>query len=114
MPQNVRAAGLGIVLRSGCQKTTSEVLAALKDADREYRALRSTSPAISADDALYAAIVKKMPSLSDAAKTDVVSWLGARHAASQANAVIAAISSSDEELAPAAIRAAERSAGRRH
>jgi len=31
-----------------------------------------------------------------------VSWLGARHAASQANAVIAAISSADDEPAPAA------------
>ena len=52
-----------------------------------------------------------MPSLSDAAKTDVVSWLGARHAASQADAVIAAISSPDEELALAAIRAAGKIGG---
>ena len=111
MPQNVRAAGLGIVLRSDVRKQTSEVLAALKDADREYRCAALDFAGDFADDALYAAIVKKMPSLSDAAKTDVVSWLGTRHAASQADAVIAAISSPDEELALAAIRAAGKIGG---
>jgi len=111
MPQNVRAAGLGIVLGTDAKKQTPELLAALKDADREYRCAALDFAGDFADDALYAAVVKKMPSLSDAAKTDVVSWLGARHAASQANAVIAAISSADEELALAAIRAAGRIGG---
>ena len=37
MPQNVRAAGLGIVLGTDAKKQTPELLAALKDADREYR-----------------------------------------------------------------------------
>ena len=111
MPQNVRAAGLGIVLGTDAKKQTPELLAALKDADREYRCAALDFAGDFADDALYAAIVKKMPSLSDAAKTDVVSWLGTRHAASQANAVIAAISSPDEELALAAIRAAGKIGG---
>ena len=83
MPQNVRAAGLGIVLGTDAKKQTPELLAALKDADREYRCAALDFAGDFADDALYAAVVKKMPSLSDAAKTDVVSWLGARHAASQ-------------------------------
>ena len=87
MPQNVRAAGLGIVLGTDAKKQTPELLAALKDADREYRCAALDFAGDFADDALYAAVVKKMPSLSDAAKTDVVSWLGARHAASQANAL---------------------------
>ena len=111
MPQNVRAAGLGIVLGTDAKKQTPELLAALKDADREYRCAALDFAGDFADDALYAAVVKKMPSLSDAAKTDVVSWLGARHAASQANAVIAAISSADEELALAAVRAAGKIGG---
>ena len=111
MPQNVRAAGLGIILGTDAKKQTPELLAALKDADREYRCAALDFAGDFADDALYAAVVKKMPSLSDAAKTDVVSWLGARHAASQANAVIAAISSADEELALAAIRAAGKIGG---
>ena len=111
MPQNIRAAGLGIVLGTDAKKQTPELLAALKDADREYRCAALDFAGDFADDALYAAVVKKMPSLSDAAKTDIVSWLGARHAASQANAVIAAISSADEELALAAIRAAGKIGG---
>lgn len=111
MPQNVRAAGLGIVLGTDAKKQTPELLAALKDADREYRCAALDFAGDFADDALYAAVVKKMPSLSDAAKTDVVSWLGARHAASQAGTVIAAIASSDPELALAAIRAAGRIGG---
>lgn len=89
MPQNVRAAGLGIVLGTDAKKQTPELLAALKDADRAYRCAALDYANAFADEALYAALVKKLPSLSDAAQTDVVSWLGARHAASQANAVIA-------------------------
>ena len=111
MPQNVRAAGLGIVLGTDAKKQTPELLAALKDADREYRCAALDFAGDFADDALYAAVVKKMPSLSDAAKTDVVSWLGARHAASQSAAVVAAMSSPDDELALAAVRAAGKIGG---
>ena len=67
MPQNVRAAGLGIVLGTDAKKQTPELLAALKDADREYRCAALDFAGDFADDALYAAVVKKMPSLSDAA-----------------------------------------------
>ena len=111
MPQNVRAAGLGIVLGTDAKKQTPELLAALKDADREYRCAALDFAGDFADDALYAAVVKKMPSLSDAAQTDVVSWLGARHAASQSAAVVAAMSSPDDELALAAVRAAGKIGG---
>ena len=83
MPQNVRAAGLGIVLGTDAKKQTPELLAALKDADREYRCAALDFAGDFADDALYAAVVKKMPSLSDAAKTDVVSWLPPRRIAGQ-------------------------------
>ena len=64
MPQNVRAAGLGIVLGTDAKKQTPELLAALKDADREYRCAALDFAGDFADDALYAAVVKKMPSLS--------------------------------------------------
>ena len=112
MPQNVRIAGLGIVLRSDAKKQTSEVLAALKDADRAYRCAALDFATEFADDALYAAIARKLPSLKDnAAKTDVISWFGSRHAASQAGTVIAAIASPDAELSLAAIRAAGRIGG---
>ena len=111
LPQNVRAAGLEIVLAADAKKRTQTVLAALKDADRAYRCAALDYANDFADEALYAALVKKLPSLSDAAKTDVVSWLGARHAASQSAAVVAAMSSPDDELALAAVRAAGKIGG---
>ena len=112
MPQNIRIAGLEIALRADAKKRTQEVLAALKDPDRTYRCAALDCAAEFADDDLYAAIARKLPSLKDdAAKTDVISWLGARHAVSQAGTVIAAIASSDPELARAAIRAAGRIGG---
>ena len=111
LPQNVRAAGLEIVLAADAKKRTQTVLAALKDADRAYRCAALDYANDFADEALYAALVKKLPSLSDAAQTDVVSWLGARHAASQSAAVVAAMSSPDDELALAAVRAAGKIGG---
>ena len=112
MPQNIRIAGLEIALRADAKKRTQEVLAALKDTDRTYRCAALDCAAEFADDDLYAAIARKLPSLKDdAAKTDVISWFGSRHAASQAGTVIAAIASSDPELALAAIRAAGRIGG---
>ena len=111
LPQNVRAAGLEIVLAADAKKRTQTVLAALKDADRAYRCAALDYANAFADEALYAALVKKLPSLSDAAKTDVVSWLGARHAASQSAAVVAVMSSPDDELALAAVRAAGKIGG---
>ena len=112
MPQNIRIAGLKIALRADAKKRTQEVLAALKDTDRTYRCAALDCAAEFADDDLYAAIARKLPSLKDdAAKTDVISWFGSRHAASQAGTVIAAIASPDPELARAAIRAAGRIGG---
>ena len=112
MPQNIRIAGLEIALRADAKKRTQEVLAALKDPDRTYRCAALDCAAEFADDDLYAAIARKLPSLKDdAAKTDIISWFGSRHAASQAGTVIAAIASSDPELALAAIRAAGRIGG---
>ena len=112
MPQNIRIAGLEIALRADAKKRTQEVLAALKDPDRTYRCAALDCAAEFADDDLYAAIARKLPSLKDdAAKTDIISWFGSRLAASQAGTVIAAIASPDAELALAAIRAAGRIGG---
>ena len=95
----------------GCQKRTQNLLAALRDGDREYRGAALDFAGDFADEALYAAVVRKMPSLTEQARTDIVNWLGARHAASQTDAVVAMIGSDDDELAAAAIRAAGKIGG---
>ena len=108
---NVRAAALQIILRTDVKKRTQNLLAALRDGDREYRGAALDFAGDFADEALYAAVVRKMPSLPDQARTDIVNWLGARHAASQTDAVVAMIGSDDDELAAAAIRAAGKIGG---
>ena len=108
---NVRAAALQIILRTDVKKRTQNLLAALRDGDREYRGAALDFAGDFADEALYAAVVRKMPSLTEQARTDIVNWLGARHAASQTDAVVAMIGSDDDELAAAAIRAAGKIGG---
>ncbi len=108
---NVHAAALEVMLKYDAKKRTQNLLAALNDANREYRGAALDYANDFADEALYAAVVKKMPSLPETTRTDIVNWLGARHAASQIDVVVAMIGSSDEELATAAIRAAGKIGG---
>ena len=108
---NVRAAALQIILRTDVKKRTQNLLAALRDGDREYRGAALDFAGDFADEALYAAVVRKMPSLTEQARTDIVNWLGARHASSQTDAVVTMIGSDDDELAAAAIRAAGKIGG---
>lgn len=112
MPQQIRIAGLEIVLCNDTAKRTREVLDALKDPDRAYRCTALDCASEFADEALCAAIAGKLPSLKDpAAKADVVNWLGERHAAAQIGTVVSAMTSSDADLSRTAIRAAGRIGG---
>lgn len=108
---NVRAAALELMLKYDARKRTQNVLTALKDSNREYRGAALDYANDFADEALYAAVVGKMPSLGEEARTDIVNWLGAHHAASQIDVVVAMIESGDDELAEAAIRAAGKIGG---
>ncbi len=108
---NVRAAALELQLKYDTGKRTRLLLTALKDSNRAYRGAALDAANDFADEALQAAVVKKLPSLGDEARTDVINWLGSRHAASQIGAVTPWIESSNDELAAAAIRAAGRIGG---
>lgn len=108
---NVRAAALEVMLKYDAKKRTQNLLAALNDSDRPYRGAALDYANDFADEALYAAVVKKMPSLGEEARTDIVNWLGAHHAASQIDVVVAMIGSNNGELAAAAIRAAGKIGG---
>lgn len=108
---NVRDAALEVILKYDAKKRTQNLLAALNDANREYRGAALDYANDFADEALYAAVVKKMPSLPETNRTDIVNWLGTRHATSQIDVVVAMIGSSNEELATAAIRAAGKIGG---
>lgn len=108
---HTRAAALEIILKYDVKKRTQQLLTALKDSNREYRGAALDYANDFAGEALYAAVVKKMPSLSEEARTDIVNWLGTNHATSQIDVVVAMIGSNDAELATAAIRAAGKIGG---
>ena len=103
---NIRTAALKLLLRTSPEQRTELLLAALGDNDRAYRCAALTLAADYTDEALCAAIVGEWPKLTAEARTDVVNWLGDRHAASQTATVLAAIDASDPGLAAAAVRAA--------
>ncbi len=105
---NIRTAALELLLRTAPEQRTELLLAALGDNDRAYRCAALTLAADYADEALCAAIVGEWPKLTAEARTDVVNWLGDRHAVSQTATVLAAIDASDPGLAAAAVRAAGR------
>lgn len=108
---NVRSAGLEIVARVEGAGVLPTLEKAVKDENREYRvgALRLADDY--ADDAVYARFAAMLPSLEGAAKADVLNWLGTAHAASQIDAVAAAMNDTDAEVAASAVAAASKIGG---
>ena len=108
---NVRLAGLDLLVQMHGKETTPLVLKAVADDCHEYRYGAMRLAEAYADDATYAAVAAMMPKLNNAAKIDVINWLGANHAASQVGAVCAQIANPDVEVAVEAMEAASRIGG---
>lgn len=108
---NVRLQGLDILARLHGQDVLPLIVKAMKDESRDYRYGALLTANYFADDNTYAAIAKAMKKAEDAAKVDILNYLGASHAASQIDAVVAQISSANDEVAIAAIEAAGRIGG---
>ena len=108
---NVRLAGLDLLVQLKGEAVTPLVVKALSDKCREYRYGAMRAAEAFADDKTYAAVAAALPRLNDAAKIDVINWLGANHAASQIDAVCTQISNPDAEVAAEAIEAASRIGG---
>lgn len=108
---NVRSAGLEIAARVEGAAALPMLEKAMKDDNREYRvgALRLADDF--ADDAVYARFAAMLPSLEGEAKADVLNWLGTAHAASQIDAVAAAMNDADAEVAASAVAAASKIGG---
>ena len=108
---NVRIAGLDLLVQLHGKETTPLVVKAVADPCHEYRygALRLAEAY--ADDATFAAVAATLPKATNAAKIDVINWLGANHAASQVSAVCAQIANPDVEVAVEAMEAASRIGG---
>ena len=108
---NVRLAGLDLLVQMNGKATTPLVLKAVTDPCHEYRYGAMRLAEAYADDATYAAVAALMPKLNNAAKIDVINWLGANHAASQVGAICAQIANPDVEVAVEAMEAASRIGG---
>ena len=108
---NVRAAALELQLKYDAHKRTKLLLTALRDASRPYRGAALDAANDFADETLEAAVAGTLSSLDDEVRTDVVNWLGSRHAASQIEVITPLIRSTNDELAAAAIRSAGRIGG---
>ena len=108
---NVRLAGLDLLVQMNGKATTPLVLKAVADPCHEYRYGAMRLAEAYADDATYAAVAALMPKLNNAAKIDVINWLGANHAASQVGAICAQIANPDVEVAVEAMEAASRIGG---
>ncbi len=108
---HIRTAALDILLHSGRVDGRALVLEAVEDEDKEYRCAALFEAAGFADEDFCEAVAQLLPELTNDAKTDVVSWLGERHAAGQIAAIVEETGSQYPPLADAAIRAAGKIGG---
>ena len=108
---NVRLQGLDILARLNGDDVLPVILKGLKDESRDYRYGALLTANYFADEEAYAAIAAALPKVNDAAKVDILNYLGASHAESQIAAIVSQISSDCDCVAVAAIEAAGRIGG---
>ncbi len=109
---NIRSAALDVIMQVNGKNGLSYITTALNDSDRAYRNGALLAAAEIADEQVYAAVAKKMASVSDEAKIDIINFLGANHVEGQIDAVVAKISSDNQAVAEAAIAAAGKIGGK--
>lgn len=109
---HVRGAALQLIFDVDGKKALPYLLAAMKEPCREYRvnALRLAEPYV--DEAVYVSLNKVLQDKEEkTVKADILNWLGTNHVTSQIDAVVARMSSSNDEIAEAAIHAAGKIGG---
>ena len=108
---NVSLQGLDLLARANGQQALPAILKGMKEESRDYRYGALLSANYFADDNTYAAVAASMAKASNEAKVDILNWLGACHAASQIDAIVAQIPAECDCVAVAAIEAAGRIGG---
>ena len=102
----VRCAGLRMLLKSsGTNGSAKVILKALKDGDIQYRNTALLYGEEFAGKDIYGIVAKNYSSLSDAAKTDVVRWLGNNHCKQYEDVMLTAVASNDSTLSCSAMEA---------
>ncbi len=108
---NVRSAAMNIVFAANGKNAKGVLLAAMKDADREYRVAALRRAEAFADEAIYAALAKQLKGKNNTVKEDILNWFGSNKVASQGDAVIACMNDADAGVAASAIKAAAKIGG---
>lgn len=106
-----RAAGLRLMMKSAGSKAPSVILNALKDKDIQYRNTALDFAKEYAGEGIFSTVASKFKSLSPEAQTDVVRWLGNNGKKEFTDVVLSAVTSSNDELASAAMASASRLGG---
>ena len=109
---HIRGAALQLIFAVDGKKALPYLYTAMKDPCREYRvnALRLSEPYV--NELVYVALNKVLKDKEEkTVKADILNWFGTNHVSSQINAVVAGMSSSNDEVAKAAIAAAGKIGG---
>lgn len=103
----IRCAGLRLLMKSENQAaTTKTVLAALKDNDIQYRNTALDFAKEYAGTDIFQSVANKYKGLADGAKIDVLRWFGNNHVKEQTDLVNNAMTSTNTDVAQAAIKSA--------
>ena len=102
----LRCSALEIVLGIKGKEGLKELLAAVKDNDREYRCAALEYAEAFADDEVYSAVANLAAGLSPVVKADVLNWLGENHIGSQFGFIYDCLKSGEDSVVYAAIGAA--------
>ena len=111
---HVRSAALNAIVAFDGMKAHDIVLEAVKDDDREYRvnALRLSEQF--ADDQWYADVANILKNEKNAqVKIDILNWLGDNQVASQVEAVVSCMESTEKEIVVASIGAVSKIGGKK-
>lgn len=110
----IRCAALQLLLRAQGNNGVGYVLSALKDTNKDYRnAALNEAMKYMDNNIVLNKVCRLLPSLSEGAQVDVVSWLGNNHVVNQIDLVDKAMLSSNDVLANAAIYAAGQIGGQK-
>lgn len=102
----IQNAGLQLLMKNDKSNILSYLSSALASGNKDFRNAALDNAARFADKGIFDLVANKIPSLSVDAQADVIRWLGNNHVSSQMDVISNAVSSSDDNIAKAAIRAA--------
>lgn len=85
---HTRTAALEILYSLNKQNVTKQLMAALKDANKEYRNAALDYASCYADAPMYIEVIKSLPKATPAVKTDILNWIGRESKCPEKNGIL--------------------------